>query len=110
MTLRQKQSKFAWDVCKLLCWLFENDYEITFGEAERTKEQQAIYLEKKLTKTMNSQHLKRLAIDINIFKNNILLTKKEDYKLIADKWSELDKKNVSGYDWGWDFRHFQRND
>jgi hypothetical protein len=111
---------------RLIIWCFENGYELTGGELLRTKEQQTLYFEgltiikvnsniklvkhDRLSKTMFSKHLKKLAIDLNVFRDGKLLSKKEDFKPIADYWRSLDKMNESGYDWGWDFSHFQRNE
>ena len=49
---------------------------MTGGELARTPEQQAIYFKTGRSKTMNSIHLKRCAIDLNFFK---------DGKIIWDK-------------------------
>jgi hypothetical protein len=110
MTLRQKQSAFVHDIHTLLTWLFMNGYEITFGEAERTKEQQQIYVNKGLAKTMNSLHIKKLAIDLNIFQDGKLLSTKEEFEHVSLYWCSLSPFNDCGYFWGWDFRHFQRNE
>jgi hypothetical protein len=110
MNLREKQHLFVYDIHILLTWLFTNGYEVTFGEAERTKEQQQIHFNNGLTKTLNSLHLKKLALDINIFKDGILLSKKEDFRDIAHFWCSLSPFNDCGYWWDWDFRHFERRE
>ena len=123
MSLRKKQSVFARNISKLILWAFDNGYEITLGEAYRTVDQQLLYyngytLDKeesglkvvktsRKSKTMNSKHLKKLALDINLFKDGKYMTTKEAFKPLADKWKSLHPKNVSGCDWGWDFNHFQ---
>ena len=56
---------------------------------------------------MFSKHLSKLAIDLNLFKDGELLTKKEDFKLISEYWKSLNERNNCGYFWGWDFGHFQ---
>lgn len=105
--LLEKQFIFSRLVADLLIFCFQNGYEVTLGEAWRTDEQQAIYLKKGLTKTKNSQHPKRLAIDLNLFRDGVYLTEREDYKLVAEHWESLNENCVAGYSWGWDANHFQ---
>ena len=123
MTLREKQSVFSHNVSKLIQFAYSNGYEITLGEALRTKSQQLLYFEgyklmkigsslkpaktKRKTKTMASYHLLKLAIDLNVFKDGILLSAKKDYKELAEYWKSLNHKNTCGYFWGWDLGHFQ---
>lgn len=123
MSLRNKQSIFTLNFAKLIIFAYENGYEITLGEALRTKDQQYLYFEgfslkkmdsllklfktRRRSKTMNSKHLKKLAVDINLFKDGKLLSKKEDFKLLAEYWKSLHPKNTCGYYWGWDLGHFQ---
>jgi len=123
MTLREKQSIFMLNVGKLILFAYENGYELTAGELLRTKDQQTLYFEgytikkigsalrlckaNRLSKTMFSKHLDKLAIDLNLFIDGAYKTDKESFKLLAEYWRGLDKNNESGYDWGWDFNHFQ---
>lgn len=81
MTLRQHQSEFLKDLSKLINYAFENGFELTGGELYRSPEQQSIYVKTGRSKTMNSLHLQRLAIDFNIFKNGKLVGKKESEPL-----------------------------
>ena len=82
---------------------------MTGGELFRTPEQQAIYIAKGLSKTSNSKHLKRLAIDLNLFINGEYQTTREPYKPLAKFWNKLSPENKAGYDWGWDANHFERS-
>ena len=66
MTLRQKQSLFTLNVAKLIQFIHNTGYSVTFGDAYRTKEVAQIYaLQGRGIK--DSQHCKRLAIDLNLF-------------------------------------------
>jgi len=67
MTLRQQQSKFVLLVSKLIDYAYQKGYELTFGEAKRSQEQQDIYIKQGLSKTKNSKHLTSLAIDFFLF-------------------------------------------
>lgn len=123
MGLRQKQSIFALNISKLIVWAYQNGYEITLGEAKRTRSQQYLYFygytiqrisgflklvkSRRLSKTMNSFHLKKLALDINVFIDGKYRTDKEAFKPLAEYWRSLHPDNVSGYDWDYDMNHFQ---
>lgn len=123
MSLRKKQSIFMLNVGKLILFAYDNGYELTGGELQRTNNQQLLYFEgfnlkkigsllrlcktARLSKTMFSKHLKKLAIDFNIFEDGKLLKKREDFKILAEYWKSLHPENTCGYFWGWDFRHFQ---
>jgi hypothetical protein len=123
MTLREKQSAFLLDVARLILWAYEQGYELTSGELQRTEEQQILYYKgysvvlkngkvslvkaDRKSDTMNSQHLKKLAVDLNLFINGKYITDGEKYKPLADYWKSLNPANVAGYDWGWDFGHFE---
>ena len=70
MTLGEHQEAFMKDVEKLLAYLHSNGYSVRGGELERTQSQKEIYYNSGKRKTKNSNHLKRFAIDLHIFKNN----------------------------------------
>jgi hypothetical protein len=106
LTLREAQSIFLQNVAKLILWAFDNGYELTGGELQRTEEQQEVYVLEGKSKTMDSDHLKRLAIDLNLFIDGVYKTDRESYKPLADFWKGLHSNNVAGYDWGWDANHF----
>lgn len=95
MTLRQHQSAFIKDLAKLINFAFENGFELTAGELFRSPEQQSIYVKTGRSKTMNSLHLQRLAVDFNIFKNGKIVGKKESEPLGA-YWESLDTLNSWG--------------
>lgn len=99
MTLRQKQSLFAINVSRLIAYAYEQGYELTFGEVLRTSEQQQIYVNIGRSKTLNSRHLLKLAVDFNLFKNGILLSKPIEYKPMGDYWEALYPDNIWGGDW-----------
>ncbi|WP_169976235.1 M15 family metallopeptidase [Campylobacter sp. RM16191] len=111
MTLGQHQEAFSSDFCKLLNYLHDNGYKVRCGELERTKAQQEIYFKEGKSKTMNSNHLKRCAVDLHIFKNGNWLMTKADLQEIGDYWESLSPENR----WGGNFRsfvdtpHFERN-
>jgi len=110
MSLVAIQAKFLKDVCKLLTKADELGLVVTGGELFRTLEQQQIYVKTGRSKTMNSNHLRRCAIDLNFFKDGKLTYDMETLRPLGEYWRTLDPKN----DWGgfWksfkDVPHFER--
>lgn len=118
MGLRTKQSIFAKNIGLLIEFAFSNDIELTFGEATRTNDQQELYyygktvhiddgeLElingKRRTRTMNSKHLIRLAVDFNFFINNKLTYDKNKTQILGNYWESLHHDNK----WGGNFNSF----
>lgn len=102
MTLREKQSKFARMVAELIQHATSLGYDITFGEAYRTPEQADLNA-KKGTGIRNSLHTMRLAIDLNLYKNGVWLTKSEDHKPLGLFWEGL------GGSWGGRFKRVDGN-
>jgi hypothetical protein len=70
MNLTQEQAVFMQHVAELIKKAPDYGLVLTGGELYRTPEQQQIYLKTGRSKTLNSQHLKRLAIDLNFFRRN----------------------------------------
>lgn len=85
MTLRQKQSTFAFLVARLLLFMNERGYEFTLGEAYRSPEEAARLAKLKIG-IRNSFHIKKLAIDINLFKNGKYLSSSESHRLFGEWW------------------------
>lgn len=80
-TLRKRQSKFVRKVIKLITHAHNLGYEITFGDAYR--DPRCSYGSKK------SFHHKRLAIDLNLFKDGKYLSKTEDHKPLGIYWESI---------------------
>ena len=87
-TLRQKQSAFALLVVHLIQFAYREGYEITLGEAYRPRET-AELMAKKRKGIKNSLHCKRLALDLNLFKNGKYLTSSEAHKPLGEYWESL---------------------
>lgn len=86
MTLREYQSLFVYKVSLLITFARSKGYELTFGDAYR--DPRVPYGHK------NSLHKKRLAIDLNLFKNGIFLDKSDDHKELGEYWESI------GGSWG----------
>lgn len=82
MTLGEKQREFSRHVALLILKAYELGYEITFGEAWRSPE------EATRRGFPNSLHRDRLAIDLNLFKDGVYLTKTEDHRELGEWWEK----------------------
>ena len=75
MTLRQKQSLFVSLIAELILWAYKQGYELTFGDA---------YRDPRVTYGHpNSNHRKRLAIDLNLFRDGRYLTSTESHRPLS---------------------------
>jgi len=110
MSLRKEQSQFSRDFAEFIIWLYAEGYEVTDGEAWRPPEMQRIYVDTGRSKTMESLHLRRLAKDINIFKDGVLLSSKSELQFAGNKWESMSAANTWGGNWNSfkDCPHFQR--
>jgi len=99
MSLNNEQWRFLQDLAKLIIFAEQKGFTLSGGELYRTVEQQKIYFTSGKSKTMDSQHLKRLAIDLNVFVNGQLTYDWTTIKPLGDYWESLSVFNR----WGGDF-------
>ncbi len=99
MTLSEKQKIFTFNIHKLIEWAFKNGFELTFGEVYRTVEQQKIYFDTGRSKTMDSRHIQRLAVDFNVFIGGVLINDPIKMQPLGEFWITLNTDNVWGGDW-----------
>lgn len=81
--LREQQSAFVKKVALLILYAYEQGYELTFGDAYATTGHK-----------INSFHYKRLAIDLNLFKNGTFLQETKDHEILGRFWESI------GGSWG----------
>ena len=74
---------------KLILWANDNGYDVTLGDAYR--DERCDYGHPR------SLHRKRLAIDLNLFRDGRYVQHTEDYKPLGVFWESL------GGSWGGDF-------
>lgn len=98
-SLSAKQRRFTRYVGQLIEFAYVMGYELTFGEAFRTKEQAAIYA-KNGSGISTSLHTERLAIDFNLFKGGVYQTDSEAYRELGEFWKSL----APDCAWGGDFK------
>ena len=77
-----------------------NGMELTFGHVWRDTYTQKHLVEKGLSKTMDSKHLEKLAVDFNLFIEGTYITDIARYKPLGEYWKLL------GGRWGGDFEGF----
>jgi hypothetical protein len=83
MTLRQKQSKFAFMVSQLISYAYALGYELTLGDAYAHDGH------------MNgSLHYDKLAIDLNLFQDGVYLVSTEAHLPLGEYWESI------GGSWG----------
>ncbi len=110
MYLRKKQNEFLIDVARLILFAKKNNIFITGGELYRTPYQQKHYVKIGRSKTMNSYHLKRLAIDLVVFRKGKPTWKCQDYEKLGRYWEKMNSSNKWGGDWRFkDCGHFERH-
>ena len=110
MSVVAEQAAFLLDVAKLINKATELGFTVTGGELFRTAEQQQIYVKTGRSKTMNSNHLKRCAIDLNFFKDGKLCYDIALLTPVGQFWESLNPKNSAGMFWKSfkDVPHFER--
>jgi hypothetical protein len=115
LSLVSDQAVFLSQAALLIRHAPEVGLAVTAGELYRTPEQQRLYYESGRSRTMNSQHMKRLALDLNFFQ----LKTDGTLRLVSDSaavrhlgafWESLDPKNSWGGNWKSfpDLPHFER--
>ncbi len=120
MSVIEEQAKFVDDIIKLIQFANSKGLMVTLGEAFRSVEQQQLYVKTGKSKTMNSQHLKRRALDLNFFVGGKLTYDVKYLQEVGDFWEKLDEKNRWGGSWRGlikqgkskfkDYPHFERQD
>ena len=91
-----EQAAFLLDVCKLIQKATEMGLVVTAGELYRTPEQQQIYVKTGRSRTMNSLHLQRRAVDLNFFKDGKLTYDKATLAPLGAFWESLHPLNSWG--------------
>jgi hypothetical protein len=113
MGLVNEQFEFLKDVSRLIsfiehyCFITPEADVATAGEMHRPQATQEYYVSVGLSGTLDGQHPKRLAIDINYIREGKLVGVPE---VVGKYWESLNFKNVWGGRWKkpYDPGHFER--
>jgi hypothetical protein len=82
----------------LIEWAYQNGYELTAGEFYRTPEQAALNARKGVG-IATSLHTQRLAVDFQLFRNNLYLPDSAAHAPLGAFWKSLG----ADCSWGGDF-------
>lgn len=101
MKLSEAQQIFAYHVGCLITHATAAGYTVTFGHAYRCPDCPV--------GKQNSNHKKRLAVDLNLFRDGVYLDDTEDHRELGEYWEALDSANR----WGGNFsnkdgNHYER--
>lgn len=91
-----EQAAFLLDVTRLINKATEMGFVVTAGELYRTPEQQEIYVKTGRSRTMNSLHIQRRAVDLNFFLNGKLIYDKNTLAPLGAYWESLHPLNSWG--------------
>lgn len=99
LTISQKQRKFARLIPRLLDYIHEQGYECTLGDAYRDERVHGAFGVKVGYGHPRSGHKRRLALDLNLFKDGEYLEGTEAHRQFGEFWKILDPDCR----WGGDF-------
>ncbi len=107
--MSERQQIFAFNVSRLISYIFTGGHSCTIGEVYRPKEMAEIYA-KDGKGIVNSQHCDKLAIDLNLFSiSGEYETKTEAYSHFGKYWESLHPDNRWGGRFS-DANHFEMRD
>lgn len=98
MTERQLQSQFALAVARLILHAAELGYEVTLGDAYRDPRVHGVYGKPGGYGAAKSFHKRRLAIDLNLFRDGKLIASTEGHRPLGEWWES------QGGTWGGRFK------
>ena len=76
--LQEKQSQFVKKIALLILFAYDQGYELTFGDAYASTGHK-----------IGSYHYKRLAIDLNLFRDGKFLEETKDHRPLGLFWESL---------------------
>ena len=102
MKLSEKQIIFSKNIASLIVYADLIGIQLTFGHAWRDFETQRRMVATGKSKTLKSNHLKRLAVDFNFFINGRVTYDKNKLSDLGRFWESLHEFNR----WGGNFKNF----
>lgn len=98
-SLLQQQQTFCENTGRLIVWTYGQGYQLTWGEAMRDPRIAQLNAQAGIG-IVATLHGERLAIDLNLFLNGVLLGTTKDYAPLGAYWKTLNPLNR----WGGDFK------
>ena len=84
----------------LIKYADSQDMGVTGGDWWRSEEEQTRLFNAGYSKVMTfGFHQRRLAVDLNIFINDVYTADDKYYKILGDYWESLDQDNIWGGRW-----------
>ena len=117
--LSLRQCAFTHALALLVLEIERQGYQVKVQELNRTVETQKEYVAKGVSKTMDSRHLDKLAADLILFKDGVIVSEQESYRPFGQFWEglagrwggrfglESEPKEVQDAKLGWDPDHFE---
>ena len=99
MLLGQKQREFSYHVTQLIQHIYAMGYAVTLGDAYRDPRSHGKMGEEGPYGRSASAHKQRLAIDLNLFVDNMYIADTGPHEQFGIWWKALHKEN----EWGGDF-------
>lgn len=78
-------------IAKLIDYAYKHGYELTFGDAYRDPRVHGKFGESKPSSYSHSRsnHKRRLAVDLNLFRDGVYLTTTEAHRPLGEYWESL---------------------
>lgn len=109
MSLGSQQREYSLKLAQLIVWIYKQGYEVSMGDAFRDPRVHGKFGEKGASYgEAKSYHKKKLAQDLNLFKDGKYLGSTEAHRPIGEKWESMGgvwggrfaKKDGNHYSWG----------
>lgn len=98
MTLGEHQEAFTRSMVGLIQEAWKQGFQVRMGEVLRPVEMQQIYVKSGRSKTMDSQHIKKCAVDLVLLIDGQVCSRLE-VKPLGDWWEAQDPRNRWGGNW-----------
>ena len=89
MSLGKEQRKFTRMIADLIIFAYNNGYELSLGDAYRDPRVFGAAGKRKGYGRSNSNHKRRLAIDLNLFKGGDYLATTEAHRPLGEYWESI---------------------
>ena len=89
LSLGEKQRKLVRMIADLIIFAYDNGYELTLGDAFRDPRLHGDFGVRKGYGNAKSQHKRRLALDLLLFKDGKYLTDTKDYAPLGLWWESV---------------------
>ena len=105
LSLGETQRKFSLAVGNLICKAYMRGYEVTLGDAYRDPRLHGPIGVTRGYGHRNSNHKRRLAIDLNLFRDGSYLDMTEDHRELGEWWEAHGEEIGLPLRWGGRFRN-----